>query len=293
VDVDVGGQIYPFDIGANICVRNSNPAALVNDCNWVLTTHAGPQAHFAILVDQDTMGTDVDTDDTFTVTGWGIKTGLSFGDGTVTNSEMIQPIADGDMQSFSASFASGPSGLDYRVALPVLDLGAEGRISIILPALNSTMTMTRVPRLTGPLQGAHYDMIASATDDPTKPLPATVTWLRNVNPSATVAVTSWLPPPSAITMANGTFSFTPVTGATLHGAELQTPDGQRRWSITIFDGTTSFTLPGLAPDPLPIGMIRYAVSALKIPGVDLKNIAFDDLADVLTDLSSDAITYSR
>ena len=79
----------------------------------------------------------------------------------------------------------------------------------------------------------------------------------------------------------------------MHGAELQTMDGQRRWSITIFDGTTSFTLPGLSPDPLPLGTIRFAVSALRIPGVDLKNIVFDDLRDVLTDISTDEITYSR
>jgi hypothetical protein len=236
---------------ANVCVRNSNPAALVNDCNWVLTTHSGPQAHFAILLDQDTKGRrrrhrrHVHRDR------------LGDQDRPVVRrrhhdrGECLQPIADADMQSFSATFASGPSGSDYVVALPVLDLGTDGRISIILPALNKTTTMTRVPKLTGPLAGAHYDMIASATDDPTKPLPATLTWLRNVEPVATVAVTSWLPPPSAIAMTGGRFSFTPVAGATLHGAELQTMDGQRRWSITILDGSTSFTLPGLSPDPLP------------------------------------------
>ena len=58
VVVDVAGQPYPIDIGANICIRNSNPLLFVNDCNWVLTTHSGPQAHFAILLDQDTKGTE-------------------------------------------------------------------------------------------------------------------------------------------------------------------------------------------------------------------------------------------
>ena len=94
-------------------------------------------------------------------------------------------------------------------------------------------------------------------------------------------------------MTAGKFSFTPVTGATVHGAELQTMDGQRRWSITIFDDTTSFTLPGLSPDPLPLGTIRFAVSALRVPGADVQNIVFDDLRDVLTDISTDEITYSR
>jgi hypothetical protein len=293
VVVDVLGQPYPFPIASNACVRISNAAASVNDCNWVLTTHTGPQAHFAVLFDVDTKGTEDESDDTTSVIGWAIKTGLSFGDGTVTGGESLQMIADADMQSFSASFASGPSGLDYAVGYPVLDLGIDGRITIFTPTLDRTNPMTRVPRLTGPLADAHYDFLASSIDDPTKSLPATTTWLRDVNASATVAVSSWLPPPTAVAMANGTFSFTPVTGATVHGAELQTMDGQRRWSITIFDGSTSFTLPGLSPDPLPLGTIRYAVSALRVPGIDLKNVVFDDLADVLTDISTDAITYSR
>ena len=293
VVIDVAGQPYPIDIASNACIRNSNPLIFVNDCNWVLTTHTGPQAHFAVLLDQDTKGTDDETDDTTVVTGWAIKTGLTFGDGTTTGGESLTVIADADMQTFTASFASGPSGLDYMVAYPVLDLGTDGRITIFLPTLNSTTRMTRVPKLTGALAGAHYDMLASAIDDPTKSLPATTTWLRGVDPSATVAVPSWMAPPSAITMTGGRFSFTPVAGATLHGAELQTMDGQRRWSITILDGSTSFTLPGLSPDPLPLGTIRYAVSALKIPGFDAKDIVFDDLADLVTDISTDAITYSR
>jgi hypothetical protein len=289
VDIDIAGVDYPIDIPSNICARN----ALVDDCDWLLTTHTGAQAIWAILLDQDTKGTDDESDDTTTVTGWAMKTGLTFGTGTSTGGVSLDRIADADMQSFAATFASGPSGLDYMIAYPVLDLGAEGRISIIAPTLDKTTKMTRVPKLTGPLAGAHYDMIASAIDDPSKPVPATLTWLRNVDPSATVAVSSWQSPPSALALTAGVFSFTPVTGATVHGAELQTMDGQRRWSITIFDDTTSFTLPGLSPDPLPLGTVRFSVSALRIPDANLKNVAFDDLADVLTDVSSDVITYSR
>ena len=42
------------------------------------------------------------------------------------------------MQSFAATFASGPSGLDYMIAYPVLDLGDDGRIPIIAPTLDKT-----------------------------------------------------------------------------------------------------------------------------------------------------------
>jgi hypothetical protein len=70
-------------------------------------------------------------------------------------------------------------------------------------------------------------------------------------------------------------------------------DGQRRWSITIFDGSTSFTLPGVTPDPLPIGTLRFQVSALRIPGANLQDVAFESASELLTDLSSDELTYTR
>ena len=63
--------------------------------------------------------------------------------------------------------------------------------------------------------------------------------------------------------------------------------------MTIFDGSTSFTLPTLTPDPIPAGPARLKVSALKIPGVDLDNVAFDDLQDKITDLSTNAITFTH
>jgi hypothetical protein len=290
VDVDIGGTPYPFDIEANLCVRN----ALVNDCNWRLTTRTGAQAHYGVVLDLDDRGTpDDDTDDTLTVVGWWIKRNLSFGNGASASGETLERIPDADMQSLSVSFAAAPSGLDYVTGLPLLELGAEGRIAISLPALNGTTRMTRIPKPTGVLAGARYGLIASAVDAADKPQPATLTWLRNIDIATTVSVSGWLAPPAALTMSAGRFSFSPVAGATLHSAELQTLDGQRRWSITIFDGSTSFTLPGLSPDPLPLGSLRFAVSALRIPGVDFADIAFDDLGDKLTDIATDTITYAR
>jgi hypothetical protein len=108
-----------------------------------------------------------------------------------------------------------------------------------------------------------------------------------------VAVSTWLPPPSGISATGGTYSFMAVPGATIAGAEIQTDAGDRAWSITIFDGSTSFTLPGLAPDPLPSGMARLVVSALQIPGIDVGNVVFDDARERLTGLSSDEITFAR
>ena len=56
--------------------------------------------------------------------------------------------------------------------------------------------MTRVPKLAGALAGAHYSLIAAGAgfaDD--KATPSTLAWLHDVNVAATVALSSWLPPP--------------------------------------------------------------------------------------------------
>jgi hypothetical protein len=267
--VTVGG-VLPFPVPANVCVRN----ALANDCNWRLTARTGPQAHFAIIADQDDKGTPDDDND-------------------MATGETLTMIADADMTALNASFASPPSGMDVIVGYPVLELGADGRIPIILPLLDATHTMSRVPKATGPLAGAKLGVIAQARDAADKVEPATLRWLRDVDPGATVAVNNWLPPPSAVAATSGTFSFGAVAGATVHGAEIRSAAGERLWSVSIFDGSTSFTLPGLSPAPIPAGMVRLQVSALQIPGINVTDIRFDDARDKITGLSSDEIVFTN
>ncbi len=287
-DVAVGA-VLTTSIPANICVRN----ALANDCNWRLTTRTGPQAHFAIIVDQDTKGTDAEADDTITVLRWAVKTGLTFAANDTGAGETLAMIAEADMVPFTASFASPPSGLDAIVGYPVLELGAEGRIAIVIPALDATHTMTRVPKTTGPLAGATLGLIAQARDAADKVEPSTLKWLRGVSGSATTTVDNWLLPPSSLAASSGTFSFAAVVGATLHGAEIRSMDGERLWSVTIFDGSTSFTLPGLSPAPIPAGMARLQTSALQIPGISLTNVSLDAARDKITALSSDEIVFTN
>jgi hypothetical protein len=282
--------IGDFPIPSNLCVRN----ALVSDCNWRLKTRTGSQAHYAVVLDQDTKGTDNnDADDTFTVIGWAIKTGLSFSKDHGADGEALTLLADADMQAFSVSFPTTPSGLDYIGAFPMLDLGDAGRIAIVLPALNMTSTTTRVPKLTGALASGKYDFFAKAQDAQDKDQPGTLSWAHAVDATKPVTSLNWLLPPTGITATGGMYSFTAVVGATLHGAELKTMAGNRAWSVTIFDGSTSFTLPGVSPDPLPTGMARLGVSALVVPDFSLTSAKFDDLQDRLTHISSDEIMFTH
>ena len=186
-----------------------------------------------------------------------------------------------------------PAGVDPHDMGAVKSAMDAGRIPITSPVLDLTHTTTRVPKATGALAGSTYDLLAQAQDAKDKPEPSTTAWLHTVDPTSTVAMSGWLPPPSGISAAGGTYSFGPVAGATLHGAEIQDAAGDRIWSVTIFDGSTSFTLPGLTPDPVPSGMNVLAVTALQIPGIDLTSVTFDDARARLTALSSDQITFTH
>jgi hypothetical protein len=271
-------------------VRN----VLANDCNWTLKTRTGPQAHYAIILDHDNRGTDADeSDDTMTVIGWAFKTNLTFAAGQTAGNEMLTMVAANDMQAMSAAFSSLPAGLTYVASYPMLNLGDAGRIPVLLPALDLTHTQTQVPKLTGSLAGASYDLIAQARSSEEDDVPGSLTWLRGIDVTKTISVSSWLATPSVVAVAGGNYSFGAASGATLHAADIESTNGERLWAVTIFDGSTSFTLPTLTPDPIPAGSARLKVSALKIPGVDLNDVVFDELQDEITALSTNAITFTH
>jgi hypothetical protein len=289
-NVHVASLNVDVPVASNVCLRN----ALVDDCAWRFKTRLGAQAHYAVVVDQDTKGTDDDdSDDTFTVIAWAIKSGLSFEKDQGADGEALTLLTDDQMQPFTASFPAPPSALDYLAAFPILDLGGDGRIAIVLPALDLTHMMTRVPKLAGPFAGARYDLLAKAQDGKATPQPSTLSWSHGVDATKTVSSLPWLPPPTGLAATAGTYAFTAVPGATVQGVELQTPAGARAWSVTIFDGTTSFALPGVSPDPLPAGDALLVVSALVIPGFKVDDAAFDELAKTLTQSSSAELTFTH
>jgi hypothetical protein len=290
ITVTVAGVTAQFPVASNVCIRN----AYADDCAWRFKTRTGAQAHYAVVLDQDTKGTDKDaTDDTFTVIGWAIKRGLSFAKDQGADGEALTLLPDADMQPFNVTFPSPPPGLDFVQSFPILQLGAEGRIAIVLPALDLTHLMTRVPKLTGALSDAKYDLLSKVQDAKDKAQPATLSWAHGVDATKPVTAPNWLAIPTGLAATNGTYSFTPVAGATVHGGELQKMAGNRAWSITIFDDTTSFTLPGVSPDPLPAGPSLFVVSALVVPGLVLDDAKFDDLRDTLTHLASDQIMFTH
>ncbi len=173
-------------IPANACVRN----ALADDCNWQLIARTGPQAHFAIIVDQDPNGTPNDsTDDIITPLGWALLTGLDLTAGATMVNETLPQVAAADLVPFSAAFPALPAGMTYFNAYPAIELpGGAGRIPAVVPTLGPKVTMTSVPKLAGTttvgLAGGSYDLLASAQATMTAAEPASLTWMHGVNATA-------------------------------------------------------------------------------------------------------------
>ena len=295
--ISVAGTAVKTTIPANACVRN----ALADDCNWQLIARTGPQAHFAIIVDQDPNGTPNDsTDDIITPLGWALLTGLDLTAGATTVNETLPQVAPADLVPFSATFPALPAGMTYFNAYPAIELpGGAGRIPAVVPTLGPKVTMTSIPKIGGTttvgLVGGSYDLLASAQATMNAAEPASLTWMHGVSATSPVAVSPWLPAPTGIAALGGQYSFVPVTGATLHSAEFKDPNGGgRTWSVTIFDGSTTFSLPGLSPNPLATssGTDTLTVSALVIPGINLGNVGFNDATQKLTGLSTDQITFT-
>jgi hypothetical protein len=59
------------------------------------------------------------------------------------------------------------------------------------------------------------------------------------------------------------------------------------------DDTTSFTLPGVSPDPLPAGPAFFAVSAIVAPGLKPNDVKLDDLTSLLTQVSAEQIMFTH
>jgi hypothetical protein len=287
--VAIGGTAVTTTIAANSCARN----ALVDDCNWRLTTRTGPQAHFAVILDSFDNGTPNDSsDDVTTVVGWALLTGLNLAAGQTASGESLPILGPGDMQPVTASFPPLPAGLTYLQAYPAVELpNGEGRIPVVFPTLTATNPTTSAPKVAG----ATYDLLATAQATKSAGEPQTVAWVHGFSPAAPAAVSAWQAPPTALSAAAPTYSFVPAPGATVHGVEFKDGNGNRLWSVTIFDGSTSFDASAagagavLAPGT---GTVTMVVTGLTIPGVDLTDVQFQQATRSLTAVSSDQITFT-
>jgi len=245
----------------NTCINTG----LSNTCSFEMNARIGKQIHTAVIVQGDPHGTNNDTsDDTYTLIGYAAGSVMTLTDGQQVTNESLAMVTT--TTPLTITFPAAPAGLPSTIAIPELALdGDAGRIVFPLPTVSPSHTSATVLAPTGTFAG-HYELVALATPSITATSPYATSFTHDVSGSATIP--AWLAAPTAV-QAGATFSFT-APGATFVSAQI-IRGTQPLWNITILDGTSSFSLPTLTPDPIGAGSATFSVNAADAPGFDAKH----------------------
>lgn len=273
---------------ADTCIDSGTGGA----CAWQLLTRTGAQLHVATIVDGNAHGTPNDvTDDTYTLVGYAAGNAVTMTANQQQTGESLAMVGTSEETALSVSFPSAPAGLGHVVAIPMLDLGANGKIVFPLPTLDPGHTSTKVLQPTGRFAGT-YDLVAIATPNATSNTPYS-TVLQNGLSLPAATIDPFLPAPTGVTAASGSYRFTAVAGASLHYATFSKSDGTVVWNVAILDGSTTFALPALSPDPLGTGSRTLAITAADIASFDPSHFAVPDLTTRLHRASGASTTFTR
>ncbi len=270
------------DTPANFCIRTAFDGA---SCNWTMKTRVGKQVHYAVIVDGDTNGTTNDaSDDTYTIIGYAVKTGLDLSAGqTVTNETLtIMPLTETPV---SVQFANAPAGVGERSAFPFIDAGDAGQLVFPLPTLTPGTTTSVVPALSGPFAGMNYLLVGLAVVNADTARPYSATFDRGVSFAAAESQSPFLELPAGLAANGDTYSFTPAPGASTHLATLADASDNPAWTVLVLDGSSSFTLPALSADPRAGRSLSLRVTAVDIPGFNSNNFQVGQLTTTMARVS--------
>ncbi len=279
------------DLPVNTCLRTyiDNPA-----CNWQMKVRTGKQIHYAILVRGDSHGSTDPADHDITLYGIAVKTGLDLTANQTITGETLTMISAGNLQNVTATVPAPPGGIDSAVGLPFLDMGEYGQLIFAIPTLTPSDNSTKVIALSGEFAGGKYLMAgAAAPSAENVDYPKSSTFQRDVNIASPVTLAAWLPYATGLSASGGSYSFTPVSGASLQAVTFYDGAGNTQWSVVLLDGTTSFTLPALSPDPLPSGNLEMRVLAADVAGFASDDFSLDDWSDQLARVSEASTSFTH
>jgi hypothetical protein len=268
------------NVPANACV-----VTLISSttCTWSLITRTGKQTLYAFIVDLDTKGTADNADDVLTLVGFAAHGGLDLAaDQTVTN-QPLEMIAAGDVATLNVTFpASAPATLGALSAIPILEMGDE-RLVFPFPELTPATPSAKLPKATGVFAGGTWTLVAQAKTSAKAEDPQASIFEHAFDPSATLALGEFPALPSGLAAGAGTFSFTPVAGASLHTAEVDDAAGKPLWKGVFLDGTHELSLAStdVLPTPLPAGNLTFKVGSARVSGWNPADFAID--SSVTTD----------
>jgi hypothetical protein len=258
-------------------------------CEWKLVARTGKQLLFAFIVDVDSKGTMDQADDTRSLYGYAFKPGLELKAGDNVTGQSLDLFPTDALVDLNVTVPMPPPGMDESAAIPLLDMGDEGQVPLFF---GNELTIPKIPSLSGVFASGSYQFVARAGLKG-KPIPSTVTITRGVDVSKAVVLPNFPATPTDIASNAGVYSFKPASGATIHSVHFDIPMGDRAWNITLYDGRTSFSLPAIMPDPLPVGQLNMRVEAVTVPGVDLNDFDARSAQDKVTAIGENGVEITH
>ncbi len=273
----------------NTCLRT----AISNSCAWKMTARVGQQLHYAVIVRGNTRGTtNNQADDTYTLLGYAVGAATTLTPGQNLSNETLTMISAGAMTGLQVSFASAPSGLSDVVAIPMIDLGARGRVMLPLPSVTPASTSLNIPG-GGAFAGGTTEVVSMATPPGAPSTPFSLAFARDVG-GTSASPGAFPAPPAGLSAGGGSYAFSPMAGASLHVATLTATGGATLyWSVVILDGTTSFNLPTLAQDPLPSGSLELHVTGTQVGSFAATDFAMPTVTANFTRAGGDSVTFAH
>lgn len=252
----------------NACISQGAPASA---CTYTIDTRTGAIGLLALVFDRDLHGTPtMPGDDTMTLAGYAVKTGLTATADTTTTGTDLTLVPAAQLATETVDLGTPPSGLATASGIVGIET-ADGVFQLPLPVSSAAPSLL-VPTLAA-VGATGYRLTGIAENAAQPPTQSIV--LRRAQTAATLSAGAWLAPPTDVSVARAHVAFAPVADATVHGLELTDANGASVGNVTFFDPTrASADLP--AAFALPAGALTAKLSAIAAPGLDVTAFALDD-----------------
>ncbi len=271
-DDDPSNEIDQGDPAPNVCFNAGDGAP----CEWSMRTRSGQMTVVAYL------GT-IDADENIEVTGFAYQMAVTVDDGGHTEDVSLTIADEADLVWPDVSLPSAPAGTEEVAAAVRLDLGDDGRLMLPVVGPIEAPVPDRVL-----LDADSYELIGFAADQPEDA--SSVRIDRGLESVEEASVGTFLALPTGISTDATTFSFDPVSGATLHLASIDEGDDETdAWGIAFLDDSAEVILP--AGVSLPDGQLRFGVQAIEMPDFDPQHFSIDDIEDQVSRAAGDHVTF--
>jgi hypothetical protein len=273
-------------ITGNMCVKAQGVSP---NCAPKVNSRTGSVALVAAIEDLNTNGTADTSDDVYTILGYSAKTGITVDNGVNQTGLELTQVAAGNTVTGTVDFGTPPASLVAVTGVVGLDLGPDG-VAFVPDPLRPNANTLLLPT-PGGLPGLTYRVVATAALSTSDSDTESLILQHDVPDAQHIKLGAWMATPTGLMASGDTMSFSGVTSGVIEGFDIIGANGDTAWSVSIFDGTTTATVPtDLAP--IPTGTNTLKVTAIDAT-IDLSNFSLENKFDLVNRLSSDKITFTK